>query len=131
PSAVGDPRSLELFLVPTPRLGTVADVMPERITAGMNEWITLSKQVLAHRREWAAKGHPSPPNTDVTEDHDVVRPFGAQFCPALQEVNLLGWLLKWPANAVLKRTGSRWQIHAAGDFYKIHTMASFPEAGDS
>lgn len=124
---------LRMFLVPSPRLGVVDDVRPERLTAGMNEWITLSRDVLAKKRAAAAAGQWQP-SSDISDDHNELRPFGAQFCPALQEMNTVGYVLKWPANAVFKRVGPRaWEIHAAptDTFYKFHGMSSFPEAGDS
>ena len=125
-------KPLEVFLVPSPRLGQIADIAPERITAGLNDWITLSREVLAKRRAAAAQGkQTTPPNTDITDDHNVLRPFGAQFCPALQDTNQIGFLLKWPANAILKRVGAKtWEIHATHDFYKFHSMSSFSEGGE-
>jgi hypothetical protein len=107
-------------------------VMPERITAGMNDWIALSKDVLARRRAAAAAGRKSTaPDTDISEDHHELRPFGAQHCPAQQEVNQVGWLLKWPQNAVFQRTGPHaWQVLAPNaEFYRFHTMSSFSEEG--
>ena len=125
-----DESPLEVFLIPSPQLGTISDVVPERITAGMNEWITLSKQVLAARR--ARPDVPVPPSVELTDDHHQLRPFGAQHCPALQEMNTVGWLLKWPANAVLKRAGASWEIKATNNaFYGFHPMSSFPEAGQA
>lgn len=123
---------LEVFLVPSPRLGQIADIAPERITAGTNEWITLSREVLAKRRAAAAAGQTAtPPNTDISDDHNVLRPFGAQFCPALQDTNQIGYLLKWPANAIFKRIGAKtWEIHATTEFYKFHSMSSFSEGGE-
>jgi hypothetical protein len=121
-----------MFLVPSPRLGLVDDVMPERLTAGLNEWITLSREVLAKKRAAAEKGWQ--PTSEISEDHNELRPFGAQYCPALQENNSMGYVLKWPASAVFKRTGPRaWEIHSAdtNQFYKHHGMTSFPEAGES
>lgn len=121
-----------LFLVPSPRLGVADDVRPDRLTAGMNEWITLSREILAKKRAAAQAGMPI--TSEISEDHNELRPFGANFCPALQEMNTVGYVLKWPASAVFKRTGPRaWEIHgsATSHFYKHHGMTSFPEAGQS
>lgn len=126
-------ETLRLFLIPSPRLGVADDVRPERLTAGMNEWITLSRDVLAKKRAAVAAGTLKT-SSELTEDHNELRPFGAQYCPALQEMNTVGYVLKWPASAVFKRTGPRaWEIHGAATqpFYKNHGMTSFPEAGQS
>lgn len=130
---MADPAAPEMFLIPSPRLGTAHDVYPERITSGINEWITLSKEVLRKRREAEARGeHRTPPNTDISDDHHELRPFGAQFCPALVDTNSIGYLLKWPANGVFKRVGAKtWEIHGATDFYKFHSMSSFSEGGEA
>lgn len=121
-----------MFFVPSPRLGVVDDVVPERLTAGMNDWIALSRDVLHAKRAAAARGAWRP-TSDISEDHNEVHPFGAQYCPALQEMNVIGWVLKWPANGVLKRTAERsWEVHTeAPQFYKHHLMSSFPEGGQS
>ncbi len=126
-------KPARLFMIPSPRLGTSRDVTPERITAGMNDWITLSKEVLQKKRK-AAEGGTWRPTSEISEDHNDLHPFGAQYCPALQEVNSIGYLLKWPASAVFKNVGPRaWEIHASetNAFYKFHGMSSFPEAGQS
>jgi len=124
-----------MFMIPTPALGSVDDVAPERITSGMNEWITLSREVLQKKRAMAEAGRWKPgPFQELSEDHAFLRPFGAQFCPALQEVNSIGYVLKWPATATFKRMGPRaWQIRSPQEqpFYKYHGHSSFPEAGDA
>ncbi|HVO29420.1 MAG TPA: DUF6065 family protein [bacterium] len=126
-------KPLDMFLIPSPRLGQIADVLPERLTSGQNEWITLSKEVLRKRREAAERGeHKTPAATDISDDHHELRPFGAQFCPALVDSNSIGYLLKWPANAVFKRVGAKmWEIHSTSDFYRYHSMSSFSEGGEA
>ena len=119
-----------IFFIPTPRLGHVGDVRPERMTQAQNEWMEHSREILAAKREAAKRGQPV--SSEITEDHHFLRPFGGQYCPALQEVATLGWVLKWPGDAVLKNTGPRaWEVHVneTNAFYKYHGMSSFPEAG--
>lgn len=122
-----------VFLIPSPKLGTITDVAPEILNASHNDWIGLSREVLEKKREAAAKGTWKPePMTDITEEHSFIRPFGASFCPALQELNSIGVVVKWPANAVLERKAPRvWEIRTAEPhgFYKFHTMSSFVEGG--
>lgn len=122
-----------VFLVPSPKLGVINDVAPEILNASHNDWIGLSREVLEKKRDAAAKGAWKPePMTDITEEHSFIRPFGAQFCPALQELSSIGVVVKWPANAVLERKAPRvWEIRSAEPhgFYKFHTMSSFVEGG--
>jgi hypothetical protein len=123
-------ESARVFLVPSPRLGPTADVVPERIGAGMNDWIGLSREILAKKRDAAARGWQ--PTSEISEDHAFLRPFGAQHCPALQEAGSIGWMLKWPASATFRNVSPRaWEIHAPPEnlFYKHHGQSSFPEAG--
>ena len=119
-----------IFFVPTPRLGAIADVKPEKLTQAQNEWMEHSREILDAKRKAAEKGWQ--PTSEISEDHHFLRPFGGQYCPALQEVATIGWLLKWPADAVLKNTGPRtWEVHVneTNGFYKYHGMSSFPEGG--
>lgn len=119
-----------IFFVPTPRLGAIADVKPEKLTQAQNEWMEHSHEVLEAKRKAAEKGWQ--PTSEISEDHHFLRPFGGKYCPALQEVASIGWLLKWPGDAVLKNTGPRtWEVHVneTNGFYKYHGMSSFPEGG--
>ena len=121
-----------IFFVPSPRLGKTDDVRPERITQAQNEWMEVSREVLAAKRKAAERGWQ--PTSEITDDHHFLHPFGGQYCPALQEVNQIGYVMKWPANAVLQSKGPRqWDLHVseANTFYKYHGMSSFPEAGQS
>lgn len=122
-----------VFLIPSPKLGTITDVAPEILNASHNDWIGLSREVLEKKRDAASKGAWKPePMTDISEEHSFIRPFGAQFCPALQDLNSIGVVVKWPANAVLERKAPRvWEIRSAEPhgFYKFHTMSSFVEGG--
>lgn len=122
-----------VFLVPSPKLGTITDVAPEILNASHNDWIGLSREVLEKKRDAASKGAWKPePMTDISEEHSFIRPFGAQFCPALQELNSIGVVVKWPANAIFERKAPRvWEIRSAEPhgFYKFHTMSSFVEGG--
>lgn len=108
------------------------DVSPERLTQAQNEWMDISRDVLAKKRQAAEGGWQ--PTSEISDDHHFLHPFGAQHCPALQEVAQIGWVLKWPANAVLVNTGPRaWDLRVTegNTFYKHHGMSSFPEAGYS
>lgn len=122
-----------VFLIPSPRLGAITDVAPERVSSAHNEWMSLSREVLRKKREATAAGNLKP-GVDVSDDHTFLRPFGAQFCPALLDLSSIGWVVKWPANGVFERTGPRaWRIDSSdeGQFYKFHQMSSFPEIGES
>lgn len=122
-----------VFLIPSPKLGSIADLAPEVLNASHNDWIGLSREVLERKREAASRGTWRPePMTDISEEHSFLRPFGAQFCPALQDLGSVGFVVKWPANAIFERKGDRrWEIKTADPhgFYKFHTMSSFAEAG--
>lgn len=124
-----------VFLIPTSETTRVEEVRPERLTAGMNDWIKLSREILQKKRGAEAAGRWKPaPGSEISEDHQELRPFGAQHCPALQEVNTFGWLLKWPATATFKHVGARaWEIRSPEPqrSYKYHGHSSFPEAGDA
>lgn len=124
------PEPERLFFVPTPRLGKCDDVRPERLSQAQNEWMELSREVLAEKRKAAERGWK--PGSEIGEDHHFLRPFGGQYCPALQEIASIGWILKWPADGVLKNAGPRrWEVHVneTNTFYKYHGMSSFPEGG--
>lgn len=121
----------QMFLVPSKGLGLADDVRPERISSAYNDWIQVSREILAKKREAASKGMWLP-TTEISEDHRFLRPFGGQYCPALQEISNIGYVLKWPQNAVVRREGPRaWSIETYGEepMYKYHQHSSFPEAG--
>ncbi|HEX4922969.1 MAG TPA: hypothetical protein VFV50_02750 [Bdellovibrionales bacterium] len=125
-------ESETMFLIPSPHLGILTDVMPEKVTQKHNEWIALSRDILQKRRAAEKNGWKQP--IDLSEDHVYMHSFGAEFCPALKDVTSLGFILKWPANLILRRTGPRaWQLKGGQDFqfYKFHMMTSFPEAGEA
>ncbi len=124
-----------VFLIPSPRLGSITDIAPERVSSAHNEWMSLSREVLTKKRDAHAKGSwQQPPGIEVGDDHTFLRPFGAQFCPALLDLSSIGWIMKWPADGVFERTGPRaWKIDSSdpAQFYKFHQMSSFPEIGES
>lgn len=127
-----------MFMIPSPQLGRLEDIYPERVTAGLNEWIELSRKILKRKRDAAAKGQ-FKPNYPIDDDaHRYLHPFGAQYCPALQEMNSVGYVLKWPVAAVVHRVkggeNPGWLLKTSGGldhFYKYHWMTSFHEAGEA
>lgn len=121
-----------VFLVPAEHLGRTVDVMPERISAAQNDWIGLTREVLKKKRKAAAQGYRSPvPLADGGTD---AKPFGAEHCPVQHELHANGWLLKWPATAILRnvRPGA-WVLKTSTNFnfYAYHPQTSFPEAGEA
>lgn len=127
--------SVNVYLIPNTDLGHVEDVMPEKIRSQeFNDWVVLSREILKKKKEAAEQGRWKP-TVDVSDDHKFLHPFGAEHCPALQEANGFGYLIKWPASAVFKRVNEKaWQIkpsHQRFNFYNYHTMTSFPEMGEA
>ena len=129
---------LPLFLIPEPNLGRIEDVYPEKITQSSNEWVDVSREVLRRRREAAAKGQWKPTMPLSDDAHRDLHPFGAQYCPALQEVHQQGFLLKFPATAIVRRVKTdkkkeAWHVKPSRNmnFYKYHYMTSFSEMGEA
>ncbi len=121
-----------VFFVPIPSLGRAADVLPERLRADHNDWIRHTREILKKRRKAAVAG--ARPTVYIGEFHEEVKPFGAEHCPAMAELDSIGFLLKWPASAVLKNVQPRgWQIKtpANDEFFRYHPMTSFPEGGEA
>lgn len=120
------------FLIPSPKLGLLHDVTPEKISLKDNHWIALTRDILQKRQIAAKNGWKE--TTEVSKDHHFLHSFGAEHCPVLKEGHSLGYLIKWPANAILRRTEQNgWVIKSqpSPGFYGHHKMTSFPEAGES
>ncbi|HVO29421.1 MAG TPA: hypothetical protein VMV18_01740 [bacterium] len=122
-----------VFLVPTTNLGHIEDVMPERIHSGTNEWIEHSRDLLDKKRKAARDGkwiatHP------VGETMPHLKPFSADACPAMGELNSIGYLLKWPATALLRQVAPKgWQLKPSTNynFYSYSPLTSFAEMGEA
>lgn len=112
------------FLVPSPHLGRTEDIHPERIQAGPNDWAALSREVLKKRRKVAAQH----PRALAGTEGD------APECALMHEADSLGFLLKWPATAILKQVkpGS-WVLKTSTNFnfYSYSPRTSFAEAGEA
>ncbi|MEQ1875409.1 MAG: hypothetical protein ABL958_02105 [Bdellovibrionia bacterium] len=123
--------SAVLFLIPSPKLGLLHDVTPEKISMKDNQWIALSRDVLQKRKIAAKNGWKE--TSEVSDDHHFLHSFGAEFCPVLKEGHSLGYVVKWPANLILRKDSKGWTIKSQGNpgFYGYHKMTSFPEAGES
>lgn len=122
-----------MFMVPSPLLGRTDDVYPELITAATNEWIDVSRHILKMKQEASIKGQYRA-NYEIGDDARDLHPFGAQYCPALQEAHSMGYLLKWPATAIVRKvTDKGWMIKPSTNFnfIKYHGMATFLEAGEA
>ena len=110
------------FFVPSPHLGRTEDIFPERIEAGPNDW--ASREVLKKRRKVAAQ-HPRA--LDGTESDPAE-------CAAMADADSLGFLLKWPATAILKQVKpGAWVLKTSTNFnfYSYSPRTSFAEAGEA
>lgn len=113
-----------VFLVPSPHLGRTEDVYPERIQAGPNDWAALAREVLKKRKKVAAQ-HP--------RALDGTAPDPAE-CDAMAEADALGFLLKWPATAILKQVKpGAWVLKTSTNFnfFSYSPRTSFAEAGEA
>lgn len=124
-----------VFLVPSPTLGRVEDVFPERLTQQTNDWIGHTREILKKKRKAVVAGQWRT-TTYIGEEHEKIKPITADHCPAMQDLESVGFLLKWPASAMLKKVGAKgWQIKpsTAGNFnfYRYSPLTSFAEMGEA
>ena len=132
----GAPQHPQLvFLVPSPTLGRVEDVFPERLSQKANDWIGHTQEILKKKRKAVLAGQWRT-TTYIGEEHEKIKPITADHCPAMSELDSIGFVLKWPATALLRKVGpSGWQIKpsSAGNFnfYKYSPLTSFTEAGEA
>lgn len=124
-----------VFLVPSATLGRVEDVFPERLTQQGNDWIGHTREILQKKRKAVLAGQWKT-TTYIGEEHEKIKPVTADHCPAMNELDSIGFVLKWPATALLKKVGPKgWQIKpsSAGNFnfYKYSPLTSFTEAGEA
>jgi hypothetical protein len=131
---VSEEKPEKLFLIPSPTLGRTEDVYPELVTQSANEWVELSRHILKQKRNAQAKGQWRPDYSISEESNRALHPFGAQYCPALLEAHDLGYVLKWPATAIVRKAAPKgWQLKPSTNFnfYKYHEMTSFVESGEA
>ena len=122
-----------VFLVPSPSLGRVEDVFPERLSQETNDWIGHTREVLKKKRKAVLAGQWRT-TTYIGEEHEKIRPITAEHCPAMQEIESVGFLLKWPASAIIRKVGAKgWQIKPSSNFnfLKYSPLTSFAEAGEA
>ena len=120
-------------LIPSPELGSTADVYPERLRAEDNAWIAHTREIL-RKKQLAARTGGYRPTTYVGDDHEKVKPHTADHCPAMAELSSIGYLLKWPASAILRQVSPKgWQLKPSTnyDFYAYHPLSSFSESGEA
>jgi hypothetical protein len=130
-AAAGTPPPI--FLLPHPNLGRTEDVRPERLTSTSNEWIAHTREILEKKRKAARAGQWAP-TTPISENHPHLQPFGAEFCPAIKDLDSIGLLLKWPATALLRQvTPKGWQLKPSTNynFYRYSPLTSFAESGEA
>lgn len=119
-----------VFLVPTEHLGRVEDVRPERLSPDDNQWLAITREQLKKKKARAASGHWKP-TVDLSEEKQKL---GAEHCPAMHELESIGFLLKWPATAILKNVSKAgWMLKPSTNFnfYDYHPATSFPEFGEA
>jgi hypothetical protein len=124
-----------VFLVPSPTLGRVEDVFPERLSQQANDWIGHSREILKKKRKAVLAGQWKT-TTYIGEEHEKIKPVTAEHCPAMNELDSVGFVLKWPATAILRKVAPKgWQIKpsSAGNFnfYRYSPLTSFTEAGEA
>lgn len=123
-----------IFLVPSPELGRIEDVHPERLDASTNDWIAHTREVLRKKQAAARTGGFRPANEYVGEDADRVKPHTADACPAMEELSSVGYLLKWPASAIVRQVAPKaWQVKPSTNwnFFSYSPLTAFPEAGEA
>lgn len=124
---------IRFFLVPSTSLGRIEDVLPERITSGAGDWVAHTREILKKKRQAAAKGSWKPTHP-IGEDHEKFAAFGAESCPAMAELDSAGWLLKWPATAIVRQvTPKGWEVKPSTNYNFFHysPQTSFAEAGEA
>lgn len=124
-----------VFVVPSPTLGRVEDVFPERLAQAGNDWIGHTREILKKKRKAVVAGQWKT-TTYIGEEHEKLKPITADHCPAMQELESIGFVLKWPATALIRKVGAKgWQIKpsTAGNFnfYRYSPLTSFTEAGEA
>lgn len=122
-----------VFLIPSPELGQIADVHPERLRAEDNAWIAHTREIL-RKKQLAARTGAFRPSTYIGDDHAKVKPQTAEHCPAMAELASIGYLLKWPATAILRQASPKgWLLKPSTnyDFYGYSPQSAFPEAGEA
>ena len=126
-------QPVRFYLVPSTSLGRIEDVLPERITSGAGDWVAHTREILKKKRQAAAKGQWKPTHP-IGEDHAMFAAFGAESCPAMAELDSAGWLLKWPATAVIRQvTPKGWEVKPSTNYNFFHysPQTSFAEAGEA
>ncbi|HVO31410.1 MAG TPA: hypothetical protein VMV18_11755, partial [bacterium] len=126
------PEIAPVFFIPSPELGHVEDVYPERLRATDNEWIAHTREILRKKQVAARGGYKSP--TYIGEDHEKVKPATADHCPGMEELNSIGYLLKWPAAAIVRQVAPKgWQLKVSTNynFYNYSPLTTFPETGEA
>lgn len=121
------------YLVPSTTLGRIEDVLPERLTSGAGDWIAHGREILKKKRQAAQRGQWKPTHP-VGDDHATFAAFGAESCPAMAELDSAGWVLKWPATAVLRQAAPKgWEVKPSTNYNFFHysPMTSFAEAGEA
>ena len=124
---------MNVFLVPSANLGQTADVQPEKISAKHNEWIEHSREILDKKRKAARDGKWQPTHP-IGDNVPHLKPFGAESCPAMAELDSIGLLLKWPATALLRQLSPKgWQLKPSTnyEFIRYSPLTSFPEIGEA
>ncbi len=119
-----------VFVVPSETLGRVEDVMPEKIGFSKNDWVTVTRDVLAKKKAAAAKGEFKPPHPF----DETLHPASAEACPAMGELESFGLLFKWPATAILREVQPKgWQIKPSANFnfFTYSGLTTFAEAGEA
>lgn len=122
-----------VFLVPSANLGQTADILPEKISSKHNEWIEHSREILDKKRKAARDGKWAPTHP-IGDSAPHLKPFGAEHCPAMAELDSIGLLLKWPATAILRQIAPKgWQVKPSTNFnfYNYSPLTSFAEAGEA
>lgn len=130
---MSEQAAVRFYLVPSTSLGRIEDVLPERITSGAGDWVAHTREILKKKRQAAAKGQWKPTHP-VGEDHAMFAAFGAESCPAMAELDSAGWLLKWPATAIVRQvTPKGWEVKPSTNYNFFHysPQMSFAEAGEA
>jgi hypothetical protein len=129
---MGEPALV--FLIPTPELGRTEDVQPEKLSAKDNAWIEHTREILLKKQRAAKAGAKPGGGGYIGEDNARVKPATADACPAMAELSSIGWLIKWPATAILRRiTPKGWLLKPSTNynFYGYNPLTSFPEQGEA
>ena len=126
-------QPVRFYLVPSTSLGRIEDVLPERITSGAGDWVAHTREILKKKRQAAAKGQWKPTHP-ISEGSESLAAFGAESCPAMAELDSAGWVLKWPATAIVRQvTPKGWEVKPSTNYnffhYSPHT--TFAEAGEA